>query len=333
MQLVTKAAQTSRRSFLIRSVACLASSRFLQGNPLAFGQSSVSDRVSAREHWIPRDGFKLFAQEYPGRGPALVLLHGFPDNLHIYDRLIPFLVQAGRHVIAFDFLGFGKSDKPTDYPYSFDQQQKDIEAVVESLNLGRTIPVAHDAGGVAGINYALAFPQKVAGLCLLNTFYGDTKTLRFPELIALFSDPDLKALSSQMLSDPKQMAFILNFQNQHFVANATPQERELFNSVLQPIINENFSQKPSAGPAFAKMTSGLREQVQLDNQHVKDVERLRVPTSIIWGQGDPYLNEGVARDFAQELQGSKLHLLEAGHWPQIDLPKQVSEYLLADLSS
>ena len=42
-------------------------------------------------------------------------MHGFPDNLHIYDYLIPHLVARGRRVVAFDFLGFGEFDKPAGF--------------------------------------------------------------------------------------------------------------------------------------------------------------------------------------------------------------------------
>jgi len=44
-------------------------------------------------------------------------MHGFPDNLHLYDRLSPYL-SPPRRVIAFDFLGWGASDKPHGYPYT-----------------------------------------------------------------------------------------------------------------------------------------------------------------------------------------------------------------------
>jgi pimeloyl-ACP methyl ester carboxylesterase len=89
------------------------------------------------EHHIPRDGYKLFAQEYEGSGPTLVLLHGFPDNRHICDRLIPSHVVAGRRVVAFDFLGFGDSDKPAIYKYSLEQQTADIRAVRPQLWIGK----------------------------------------------------------------------------------------------------------------------------------------------------------------------------------------------------
>lgn len=326
--------QTSRRDFLFLSAAaCAVGGGFLPQPAPADASSKASGHaaVAPVEHWVPRDRFRLYVQEYPGTGPALVLLHVFPDNLHIFDRMVPYLAAAGRHVVAFDFLGFGKSDKPDGYPYGFKQQQDDIEAVVNALSLGRTIPVAHDAGGVASLNYVLSDPRRIAGLCLLNTFYGDTKTLRFPELIALFADPDLKALSHAMMSDPKEMAFLLNFQNRHFEAGATSAQKALFDNVLQPIVNKNFAQKPSAGPAFVRMTGGLTEQLKINDTRLKSLENLNLPISIIWGKQDPYLNEGVARDFASRLQGSRLHLLEAGHWPQIEAPREVSDLLLGDL--
>jgi haloalkane dehalogenase len=52
--------------------------------------------VAAIEHHIAHDCHMIYAREYPGQGPAFVLLHGFPDNLRIYDYLVPLLVDAGR---------------------------------------------------------------------------------------------------------------------------------------------------------------------------------------------------------------------------------------------
>ncbi len=74
------------------------------------------------EHRVQRDGGSLCVRDLAGNGPAFVLLHGFPDNSHIYDELIPHLAAAGRRPIALDFLGFGASDKPTGAHYSFEQQ-------------------------------------------------------------------------------------------------------------------------------------------------------------------------------------------------------------------
>ncbi len=72
--------------------------------------------VSYTEHVVQRGPYHIYAREYPGEEPAIVLMHGFPDNLHLYDRLLPWLTPA-RRVVTFDFLGWGASDKPVGYPY------------------------------------------------------------------------------------------------------------------------------------------------------------------------------------------------------------------------
>jgi len=86
-------------------------------------------------------------RDYPGSGPALVMVHGFPDNCRIYKDVAAKLSSAGCRVVTFDFLGFGVSDKPKDYAYSFDQQLADMTAVVDEMKLEMVIPVGHDAGG------------------------------------------------------------------------------------------------------------------------------------------------------------------------------------------
>jgi pimeloyl-ACP methyl ester carboxylesterase len=49
-----------------------------------------------------------------------VLMHGFPDNLLIYDALAPALAAAGRRAIAFDFVRYGASDKPVSHKYTLE---------------------------------------------------------------------------------------------------------------------------------------------------------------------------------------------------------------------
>ena len=46
--------------------------------------------LSYTEHLVERGPYHIYAREYPGEEPAIVLMHGFPDNLHLYDRLLPF---------------------------------------------------------------------------------------------------------------------------------------------------------------------------------------------------------------------------------------------------
>ncbi len=139
------------------------------------------------DHDVARGPYRIRAREHPGEEPAVVLLHGFPDSLHLYDRLVPHLTP--RRVVAFDFLGWGESDKPPGYPYTATNQTGDLAAVMDGLELERVVLVAHDASGPPAIDWALAHPGRVAALVLLNTYYAWTPPLRRPPASALSSTP------------------------------------------------------------------------------------------------------------------------------------------------
>ncbi len=181
-------------------------------------QTSTVQERSYTEHRILRGASTIYARHYAGTGPALVLMHGFPDNLHIYDRLIPYL--RGRQVITFDFLGWGYSDKPMDYPYTSKQQEGDLQAVLDALGVEQVVLVAHDASGPVAINWALDHPERVSALVLLNTYYADAPTLRIPEVIALFADPAYAALTRAMAREPNVARWLLTWQGEQFGAAA-----------------------------------------------------------------------------------------------------------------
>src|SRR5260370_10700261 len=115
-------------------------------------------------------------------------MDGFPENLHFYDRLLPWLIPS-RRVVTFDFLGWGESSKPAGYPYTAANQTLDLDAVIEQLKLEHVVLVAHDASGPPAIDWALGHADRVAALVLLNTYYCPMPRLRPPKAIFLFSTP------------------------------------------------------------------------------------------------------------------------------------------------
>ena len=56
------------------------------------------------EQFVQRGQHRIYAREYAGEESTIILMHGFPDNLHLYDRLVRHL-STPRRVVAFDFLG------------------------------------------------------------------------------------------------------------------------------------------------------------------------------------------------------------------------------------
>jgi haloalkane dehalogenase len=280
------------------------------------------------EHRIPRDRGSVYVRDFRGSGPAFVLLHGFPDNSQIYDDLIPHLVAAGRRAIAVDFLGFGGSDKPEGAQYSFAQQLGDLQAVVEALDLDRIIPVGHDAGGPTAVNFALRHPDQTAAIVLMNAFYGDAAGLRVPELIEIFSTKSLSALHMHFLKSPQQFAWLLEFQRDRLRTILTDAQKTRYNEFLGPIIDNNFRQQPSAGPAFAQMTYQLTDEIVANTARMTEFRRSNVPLLLIWGKADPYLHVTVAEHMRSQARNATLHALEAGHWPQIDLAADVARIML-----
>jgi pimeloyl-ACP methyl ester carboxylesterase len=252
-------------------------------------------------------------------------MHGFPDNLHLYDRLLPFL-SPSRRVIAFDFLGWGSSDKPSGYAYTASNQAGDLDAVITQLRLDQVVLVAHDASGPPAIDWALDHSERVAALVLLNTYYCAMPTLRPPEAIWLFSTPVVRNIARPVSLMFGRAIFrrMYDWQVGRFFRDA-----EVRNEFV-PLLYQQFDARPSARPAFFRLNEDLLPTVRSRTKRIPQLRDFRRPVRIIFGDSDPYLNEGVARRFQVLFPESELFLLPgARHFVQMDEPEQVSRLILA----
>jgi haloalkane dehalogenase len=286
-------------------------------------QAAEPSGPAYREHWVPRGRYQLSAREYPGQEPTVVLMHGFPDDLHLYDRLVPEL--AGRRLVVFDFLGWGASDKPTGYPYTAANQTGDLDAVLEHLQLGSVVLVAHDASGPPAINWALDHPQRVAALVLLNTYYARMPGLRPPEAIRVFSTPVVRSVARPVSRLFGDLLFRRMYRWQVGRFFRDPEVREQF----LPLLYRQFAVSPSAHEAFFGLNRDLLPTVAAGTATVPRLRHFGRPVRIIFGAADPYLNAAVARRFHELFPTSELFLLEgARHYVQLDEPQQVARLIL-----
>jgi haloalkane dehalogenase len=281
------------------------------------------------EHRVPTEQGNLYVRDHEGAGPTFVLMHGFPDNLLIYDALIPFLVQSGRRVVAFDFLGFGQSDKPAGAAYSFSQQQGDLEAVIAYLGLGTVTLVPHDSSGIVAINYALAHPGKVASLGILNSAYDDSPLNVWPEMITLFADPALAALAMAIAQSPAQFGWLLGWQGMKFQEPLPEALKPHFAQAIVPLIAANFTAQPGAGPAFVQLAAQFYAELHRNGAKLPQVAALEMPVKVIWGEFDPYLGVALGRERAARFRNGAFHPVQGGHWLQSDVPEQVAQALLS----
>jgi haloalkane dehalogenase len=297
--------------------------------PQSCGEDAMNGKPAFTEHHVSRGQGRVYARDYDGSGPAFVLMHGFPDNLGIYDDLIPYLTAAGRRVVAFDFLGFGASDKPDGASYSFEQQLGDLEAVVQTLGLGKFVLVAHDSSGIAGINFAVEHPYKVASMCILNSAYDNSPLNVWPEMIVLFADPALKALALATAQSPAQFRWLLDWQRVEFEKLMPADQVSHFEHSIGPLIADNFVRQPSSGPAFMQMGAQFYEELKRNTGRLALVEALDLPVKVIWGEFDPYLGVAMGQERAAHFKNGSFHAVPAGHWLQSDMPERVAELMLS----
>ena len=281
------------------------------------------------DHSVKRGNYRLYAREYDGSDPPIVLMHGFPDNLHLYDRLVAFL-SPPRRVIVFDFLGWGLSDKPSGYAYSTANQEADLDAVINQLELANAVLVAHDASGPPAIYWARHHPNRVAALVLLNTYYSAMPTLRPPEAIFLFSTPLIRNVARPVSGLFNHLIFrrMYWWQVGRFFRDADVRRQ------FVPLLYQQFDAVPSTRPAFFRLNEDLLPTIRSRTKAVSELQKFRRPVRIIFGAGDPYLNEGVARKFHNLFPSSDLFLLPgARHFVQMDEPERVASLILSTPTS
>jgi haloalkane dehalogenase len=277
--------------------------------------------MSHREPTVWLDGNRIHVRDHGGAEPAIVLLHGFPDNLHLYDRLLPHLTPA-RRVVTFDFLGWGASDRPAGDRRTAAKQTREVDVVIEQLRLDPVVLVAHDASGPPAIDWALAHPDRVAGLVLLNTYYQWTRRLRRPAAIALYSTPIVRKLARGLARRFEGLDRKLYFwQVGRFIRD--PEVR----SELVPSL---YSQFRAARPAFWELNDDLITTTLSRRRMIPRMRAFTRPVRVIFGEADPYLNRDVARKFHELFPRSELFLLKgARHYVQVDEPAEVARLILS----
>jgi haloalkane dehalogenase len=101
---------------------------------------------------------------------SYLCLHGEPTWSYLYRRMIPVLAQSKARVVAPDFIGFGRSDKPEDQSlYTFDFHRQFLLDLVSKLDLKRITLVVQDWGGLLGLTLPMEMPERFERLLVMNT--------------------------------------------------------------------------------------------------------------------------------------------------------------------
>lgn len=102
-----------------------------------------------------------------GKGSVIILLHGFLENLSMWNEIVPELAIKNR-VITIDLLGHGQTGN-LGYIHTMEQQATMVKFVIQNLKLRRVTLIGHSMGGYVALAFADLFPKNTKGFCLLNS--------------------------------------------------------------------------------------------------------------------------------------------------------------------
>ncbi len=120
-------------------------------------------------------GYEGLRMHWLDEGPAdaehtYLCLHGEPSWCYLYRKMLPVFTEAGGRVIAPDFFGFGRSDKPVDdATYTFDFHRDSMLRLIERLDLQNITLVCQDWGGLLGLTIPPDMADRFSRLLIMNT--------------------------------------------------------------------------------------------------------------------------------------------------------------------
>jgi pimeloyl-ACP methyl ester carboxylesterase len=121
--------------------------------------------------WLERDGVRLaYERHAPDRpGPAVLLTHGYGASRRMWDLNIPALAAHGP-TVAWDMRGHGDSDAPDDPAvYSHELTLEDMHALLDGVDAQKAVLIGMSLGGYLSLGFHLRWPERVAGLVLVDT--------------------------------------------------------------------------------------------------------------------------------------------------------------------
>jgi pimeloyl-ACP methyl ester carboxylesterase len=241
---------------------------------------------------------KLFSEQF-GQGIPLTLLHGYPLDHTIWMDIVPYL-EADARLILPDLRGFGKSPAPSG-KYSMRAMAEDVVALLDSLDIEKTILGGHSMGGYIALSLLRHFPERVGGLILVASHaYADS------------NEKKEARLSSIQAIEKEGVLPIISPMSEKLTYNREVVEK------CKHIILETI-------PAGVMgVLAGMA-----DRQDCTDIlSGSDMAMMIIAGQDDQFIPIETSRKMAEMMKVPRLvEIPKAGHLPMLDQPEETASAL------
>jgi len=255
--------------------------------------------------YVDVDRARVFFREAgPAGAPTLLLLHGFPSGSHQFRRLIDAL-GTRYHLIAPDYPGFGHTEAPDGFVYSFETLADVMEGFVRKLSLKRFVMYLFDFGGPVGFRLATRRPEWVAGLVIQNAnAYGEGLSDLARAMIA--NRPGVEGAEERV----REILLLPVTRGQYEGGASDP-------GLVAPdgwTLDQHFLDRPGRKQAQVDLALDYHANVERYQDWQQWLRDHRPPTLIVWGRGYALFPEPGARAYLRDLPDAQLHLFDTGHF-------------------
>jgi epoxide hydrolase 4 len=256
-----------------------------------------------------------------GSGPAVLLLHGFPDCWYGWRYQIDALAAAGFRVVAPDLRGYNATDAPRGTgAYALETLVNDLILLIGALGLEAATVVGHDWGGVIGWFAAMHHPVRISRLAVLNAPHPVTfaRELRRPAQL-------IRSAYAGFFQIPALPETLLRARRSAILRRAWRNGPARDEEDVQRYM-EAF-QRPYA------LTAALNYYRASARHPVPKPRRVRIPTLVLWGERDHFLVTRLLDGLDPWVENLRVHRMKrAAHWLHHEQPDLVNELLISFLT-
>lgn len=232
-------------------------------------------------------------------GESLVLLHGWKNDLEIWQSITPFL--ANYHLIKLDLPGFGRSDFMPE-AWNVSDYAKLLNNFFEKLGISKATLIGHSFGGRIAVKFGVLYPNKVSKLVLIDA--GGVRLKSFKKFAALILAKLGKII---WLIPPIRL-------------KKDELRRKFYESIKA---NDYLEPNPILKKTLLKI---IEEDLR------NDAKKINSPTLIIWGEKDLITSRKEGLLLADSVKNSRLIFIkDAGHWPFAEKTREFVKILIDSL--
>lgn len=292
-------------------------------------KKEISSKFPFESRYIEVSGSKMHYVDENNQNNAdqttFVCIHGNPTSSYLWRNIIPYLKTQGR-VVAFDLIGFGKSDKPN-LDYSIATHSKYVDGIIDKLGLQNIVFVIHDWGLALGMSYARRNEEKIKGLVFME---GVLKPMRWSEMayqpvrtiFRFFRTPGLGKFMNVNLNMFVNMVLLKLGSNREM----TNEEKEFYS---KPFEEKKYRKPVYLFPQFLPLNGKPQVSFDFVDKNHKWLMTTKLPKLIFHVTPGILIKPKTIEEIKENYANlTDIYLGEATHFIQEDYPHEIGEALV-----